>query len=175
MDNILNTIYSRKSVRSFIDKEIEEEKVEKLLKAAMAAPSAMNKQPWEFIVIDDSDTLEKLGSIKKGAAMVKDCSLAIVVCGNLKKTGEIYNNDYWIQDCSAATENILLSAHSMKLGAVWTEVYNSKLELVAKVRQILSLPEHIVPLNTIAIGYPNTLNEESNVKYSKDKIHYNQW
>jgi nitroreductase len=171
MVDILNTIYSRKSVREYTDKRIEVKKINNLLSAAMAAPSAMNKQSWEFIVVEDRDILEQLGNIKNGAHMVKDAAMAIVVCGNLNETSD----DYWIQDCSAASMNILLAAHSMELGAVWTEVYNSKMELVNKVKKILNLPEHIIPLNTIAIGYPKKMNKENNVKYAKDKIHYEKW
>jgi nitroreductase len=171
MDDILNTIYSRKSVREYINKNIDSEKINSLLMAAMAAPSAMNKQSWEFIVVKDKITLEQLGNIKNGAHMVKDAAMAIVVCGNLEET----INDYWVQDCSAASMNILLAAHSMELGAVWTEVYNSKMELVNKVKKILNLPEYIIPLNTIAIGYPKKMNKENNVKYAKDKIHYEKW
>ena len=175
MNDLLEMIYSRKSVREYTDQKVEKEKIDNLLKAAMSAPSGMNTQPWDFVVVDDKEVLEQLGDVKRGAHMVKNAALAIVVCGNMNKAADGYHQDYWVQDCSAATENILLAAHAQGLGAVWTEVFNSNMDLVKKVREILDLPDYVVPLDTISIGYPVEVNTEPRSKYKESNVHYNKW
>ena len=128
---IYDNIISRTSVRSYTNQPIEQEKIELLLRAAMAAPSACNKQPWHFVVINDRKMLDKIPSFSPYASMVKEAPLAIVVCGDLDKALDGWEQDFWIQDCAAATENILLMAHGLGLGAVWTYailscLYNAK-------------------------------------------------
>jgi len=120
----------------------------------MAAPTAVNKQPWHFVVIDDPAVMDSLGGNGRQSQMWKEATLAIAVCGDLNKAMEGPGQPYWIQDCSAATQNILLAAHALGLGAVWTGCYPIE-ERVANVSRVLGLPENIVPLCVIVMGYPN--------------------
>lgn len=147
------TILSRTSVRAYTDQKVEKAKIEKLLRAAMAAPTAVNKQPWHFVVIEDKHILEQIAEEIPTAKMAARAPLAITVCGDMEKALDGEGRDFWIQDASAATENLLLAAHAMGLGAVWTSVYPIK-DKVEATRALLKLPETIVPLGTIVIGYP---------------------
>ena len=174
MNEVLNNIFTRKSVRKFIDKKIEKEKIDNLMKAAMSAPSAVNRQPWDFIVVDDVEVLDKLTKALPFAKMTNKADIAIVVCGNLKKALPGKAKDYWVQDCSSATTNILLAAHAQGLGAVWTGIYNNE-EKVKDVQKILELPLHVIPLNVIPVGYPKELNEKDNSRYKEKNVHSNKW
>lgn len=168
---VINNILKRTSVRSYEDRAVESEKVEKLLRAGMAAPTAVNKQPWHFIVITDKNQLLKLSEANPNAGMAAKAPLAIVVCGDMDKALEGDAREFWVQDCSAATENILLAATGMGLGAVWTGTYPSK-ERWAAVADVLRLPETLIPLNTIVIGYPDTEPTPKD-KWKKQNISYN--
>jgi nitroreductase len=172
--NDLTWIMQRKSVRSYQDKPVQAEDLEKILRAGMAAPSAVNQQLWEFIVINRQDVLRKLGEELPYAKMLIHAHAAIVVCGNLNKTFD-HNpqSTYWIMDCSAATENILLAVEALGLGAVWTAVYPDA-RRVESVRRILNLPQTVVPLNAIPIGYPER-DEQPKDKWNKDALHWNNW
>lgn len=170
---IMNNILERKSVRTYSDKKVEKEDLEKLLRAAMAAPTAMNSQPWVFIVVDKKETLESLGEQLPYAGMLKEAQAAIIVCGDMKKALEGEAREYWVQDCSAATENILLAAESMGLGAVWTGVYPIK-ERINIVKVEMNLPENIIPLNVIPIGW-QTGKEKPKQKYTEENIYWNKW
>lgn len=169
----LETIFNRTSIRSYSDQKVEKDQIMTLLKAGMSAPSAVNKQPWEFIVIDDKDLMGKIGDEFKNAGMIKKASCAIIVCGDMNLTlgGDV--QEFWVQDCSAATENILLAAHSLGLGAVWCGVYPNK-ERAKTLKTILSLPENIVPLNIISIGVREK-EQEPKDKWKEEKIHWNKW
>lgn len=169
----IENILARKSVRAFTPKPVEKEKVDLLLKAAMAAPTAVNKQPWAFVVVDDRNVLDQLAAELPYAKMTAQAPLAIVVCGDLSKALNGETDRYWMLDCSAASENLLLAAESMGLGAVWTAVYPES-DRMAKVRTVLSLPDYIVPLNLIPLGYPQHQEEAKN-KFNTENIHYNKW
>ena len=174
MNEVINAVMTRKSVRQFTDKEIEQEKIEIILKAAMSSPSAVNKQPWDFIVINQRDMLDMLGEAMPYAKMLHQANAAIIVCGNLSKTLEGFGQEFWIQDCSNASMNILLAAHALGLGAVWTAVYNDE-DRIEKVRSMLDLPREIIPLNIIPIGYPKELNSKINERYKGENVHINKW
>jgi nitroreductase len=169
----LTNIYTRSSVRSYLDKPVEDEKVEQMLRAAMSAPTAVNKQPWAFIVLKDRAVLNLLSDSLPHAQMLTKAPLAIVVCGDLSKALDGDASAYWIQDASAATENLLLAAHAIGLGAVWTGVYPI-MDRVLAVQKILNLPDNIIPLNVIPIGYPDG---PANIKdkWVPANIHYNKW
>lgn len=169
MENILN----RKSVRKYTKEEVKKEQLEMLVRAGMAAPSARNSQPWLFFVINDRAILDNLAKQLPNAKMLLNAKAAIVVCGNLQKSLEGDGREFWVQDCSAATQNILLAAESMGLGAVWTGAYPRK-ETVNIIKVELGLPEHIVPLNVIPIGW-QTGEEKPKQKYTEENIRWNKW
>lgn len=169
MDNIL----TRTSVRAYTSDTIPDAQLERLLRAAMAAPSAGNKQPWRFVVIKEKATLRAISSRLHTMTMAQDAPLAVVVCGDMQATFPGEGLDYWVEDASAATENLLLAAHAEGLGAVWCGIYPMQ-ERVAFLRELLSLPEHIVPLNVVPIGHPA---EQPAVKdkWRPEYIHHETW
>ncbi len=167
---MMDVILSRRSIRKYTPDPVSDETVKELLKAAMSAPSAGNQQPWHFIVIRDRGTLVKITEIHPHAQMLKEAQVAIVVCGI--ENAERYPG-YWIQDCSAATENILLAAHALGLGAVWLGVYPRE-ERARGVKELLKIPDGIMPLSIISIGYPGEKKEPAD-RYREDRIHYEKW
>lgn len=168
---ILENILNRKSVRNYIKgKEITEEQINKILRAGMAAPSARNLQPWEFIVIKDRKTLESLAQKSPYGKMLSDASAAIIVAGNLNTEGV---SEFWIQDTSAVTENMLLEIEALGLGAVWIGGY-PKEERTNMIKEELKLPQNIVPLNIISIGYP-TGKDLPKDKWKPEKVHYEKY
>ncbi len=169
----IETIFKRKSVRKFSDQKPDREQLSLLARAGMAAPTAVNKQPWAFIAIDDRQILDALGSKLPYAKMLLKAHAAIVVCGDLSKSLPGWEQQFWVQDCSAATQNILLAAESLGLGAVWTAAYPAK-ERMEIVMDTLKLPEHIIPLNVIPIGFPAG-NEKPKDKWKDDNLHWNIW
>jgi nitroreductase len=148
----LNYIFGRRSVRVFSPGEVSEGMVTKMLEAAMAAPSAMTKDPWRFAIVRDAQVLSALAAVLPGGKMLPAASLAIVVCGDLEAAFE-NNLGYLVQDCSAATENLLLSAHILGLGACWVGVYPAEFSM-KQVKQLLALPGAVQPLACIALGHP---------------------
>lgn len=172
---VLDNIATRTSIRDYEARPVEKEKIEKMLRAAMAAPTAMNKQPWHFVVVDQRNVLDALAGANPYAKMLKKAPLAIVVCGNTDKMIECGGRDFWIQDASAATENLLLAAHAMGLGAVWTGAYPSE-ERCISISKVLLLPDNLIPLNMIVVGYPAEQPQpkqkfkEENVSYNVDRL-----
>lgn len=172
---VLYNIATRTSIRDYEARPVEKEKIEKMLRAAMAAPTAMNKQPWHFVVVDQRNVLDALAGANPYAKMLKKAPLAIVVCGNTDKMIEGGGRDFWIQDASAATENLLLAAHAMGLGAVWTGAYPSE-ERCISISKVLSLSDNLIPLNMIVVGYPaehpqpKQKFKEENISYNVDKL-----
>lgn len=164
----LETIFKRKSVRKYTEQPVEKEKLEMLARAGMAAPSSRDRRPWEFIIVTDRDILDQMGDGLPLARMLKDTKQAIIVCGDTVKS-----NNAWQLDCSAAAQNVLLAAESMGLGAVWTAAYPYP-ERMKVVREALQLPEHIVPLTVIPLGYPTGI-EKPKDKFNKKQVHYNGW
>ncbi len=165
----LEAIHTRTSIRSYTDEAVTSEQIEYLLRAAMAAPSSRNVQPWLFYVVSEKATLKELGAALPFAKMLDHTPLAIVVCGDITKGNpnpEQVNN--WIMDCSAATQNLLLAAQSMGLGAVWTGVYPYH-DRISAVKAILDLPEHLIPLNVIPVGHP-AVKPEPKDKWDPEKV-----
>jgi nitroreductase len=155
MNNTLETIHNRTSVRRYTDQVVPKEKIEILLKAAMAAPSSKNNQPWSFYVITNREVLTKLAEQLPFAKMLAKAPLAIVVCGdNTKGVVNPERSLNWALDCSAASQNLLLAAEAEGLGAVWTGVFPYS-DRVKAVQESLRLPENIMPLNIIPVGYPD--------------------
>ena len=169
---VIDNIMTRTSVRQFTDQPIAKDTLDLLVKAGMAAPSAINAQPWAFVVVDEKAILDSLNQVHEHANL-KTATAAIIVCGDLKKAMEGDGQEYWVQDCSAATENILLAAHACGLGAVWCGVYPIK-DRVKAVSEVLGLPDYIIPLNIITLGYPANPQEPKD-KFKKENIHYQKW
>ena len=168
----IENIMTRTSIRQYKNQPVEQEKIDIMLKAAMAAPTAVNLQPWHFIVINDKKTIDLLAGPRPTNA-----PLMIAVCGDTDKTsmpdGKGKLPDFWVQDVSAATENLLLAAHAQGLGAVWTGVY-PVMERVAEVANVLNCPENIIPLAVVRIGYPDESPEPKD-KFKQDNISYNKF
>lgn len=172
--DVLTAIATRRSIRKFDPlRAVEDEKVEKILRSAMAAPSAMDKRPWEFVVVKDKAQLQKLGERLPYSRVANGASLAIVVCGSLDNGLAGRSKEYWIHDCSAATMNMLLAAHGLGLGAVWTGVFPGE-ERIAAVREILSIPDGYAPLCVIPIGYAAESPAVKD-KWNPAKIHVDRW
>lgn len=169
---VLQNIMTRTSIRQFTDRPIAKDTLLSIVKAGMAAPSAVNLQPWNFIIIDEQEALKKLNEVHPHANL-KTATAAIVVCGMLDKTDNEEIRAYWVQDCSAATENILLAAHAYGLGAVWCGVYPNP-ERIPAVKEVLGIPENVEPLNIITMGYPDE-NPEPKDKWKEDNIHFQKW
>jgi nitroreductase len=166
----MEAILSRRSIRRYEESKIPEELIQKMLKAAMSAPSASNEQPWHFIVIDDRRILDEIPGYHPFAGMLREAFLAIAVCGDL----ELQKHEgSWTQDCSAATQNILLAAHALGLGAVWLGVHPRE-DRVEATRKLLSIPENVRPLCLIAVGYPAEQKPPSN-RYDVSRVHRNGW
>ncbi len=167
---VLEAIFSRRSIRNFLDQPIEQEKIELLLRAGMQAPSAHNKQPWHFLIINERSLLNQIADFHPYAKMLYQAPLAIAVCGDL---GLESNDRYLALNCAAATENILLAAHGLGLGAVWVAVYPRE-ERIKKIKLLLELPLHIIPISLVAVGYPRQTVEAVN-RYDPEKVHVNRW
>lgn len=169
----IDDIMTRTSVRAYSDRAVGEETVDTLLRAAMAAPTAGNKQPWRFVVVDDKATLQTISEDFNTMIMAKDAQLAVIMCGDVTATFPGEGRDYWVQDVSAASENLLLAAHAMGLGAVWCGIYPLQ-ERVAQFSKMFGLPSGIIPMACICIGYPAGETTPKD-KWHPEYIHYNSW
>lgn len=166
----LESILTRRSIRTYTDQNVSDDQIEQLLRAAMSAPTARNTQSWQFVVIRDRDKLDSIPKFHPFAEMLRQASCAITVCADLKNEPDI---NYANTNCSAASENILLAAHAMGLGAVWLGVFPRE-KRVQGMKQLLDLPDFIVPIALISIGYPAEEKEPSN-RYDKNKVHFDRW
>jgi len=165
---LIQTIFARRSIRRYTDEPVGEADIRTLLEAAMAAPSASNRKPWHFVVVTGRQTLDGLAEVHPHGKMLFEATLCIAVCGNLSTFER-----FWVQDCSAATENLLLAATALGLGAVWLGVYPRE-DRVAAVRQVLGLPETVTPLNLISIGHPAE-EKEPRTQYDQSRVHRERW
>jgi nitroreductase len=166
----LEAIHTRRSIREYKNKPIPEETILKLIAAAMAAPSANNRQPWEFVVITDREVLDVIPAINPNAKMAKNAPLAILVCGNLQLGT---SSGYWVVDCAAAVQNMLLCVHALGLGAVWTGTYPNE-DRMDGYTNLLDLPEHILPHTLVVIGYPAEQPPHPD-RFKPERVHYNGW
>lgn len=153
----MNVIFERRSVRGFLPKAVESDKIERILKAGFEAPSAHNRRPWEFIVITVAEDRKAIAAMSPYAKMLGEAPAAIVPCANLKLGSpggdDLVEDTWWVQDLSAATENILLQVVEEGLGGVWLGWYPEKSRLAA-FSERFGLPGHIIPFSIIALGYP---------------------
>lgn len=166
----MDAILSRRSIRKYTTQPVPDQLIKELLEAAMSAPSAGNEQPWHFIVINDRQILDEIPKYHPYSQMVREAPLAILVCGDLQLDR---HDGLWGQDCSAATENLLIAVQAKGLGAVWLGVYPRE-ERVAGLRKLLSIPEHVIPFSLIPIGYPAEHKPKAN-RYDVSRIHENRW
>jgi nitroreductase len=166
----MTVLYSRRSIRLYTSKQIPSNMVQDILRAAMCAPSAGNERPWHFIVLTDRALLDEIPKFHPYAAMVKHASTAMLVCGDISL--EKYKG-YWVLDCAAATQNILLAAHAKGFGAVWCGVYPSE-DRVINFKKLFSLPDHIIPFSLIPIGFPDEIKQPIE-RYDASRIHENRW
>ena len=169
MDTI-EAIHTRRSIRKYTDEPVSEETIETLLRAAMAAPSAGNEQPWHFAVIDDRKLLDEIPKFHPYSTMLKEAPVAILIAGDLSL--ETYEG-YWVQDCSAATQNLLLAAHAEGLGAVWLGVHPVD-EREAGMRKLLGIPDNVIPFSLIALGHPAEQKGRED-RYQASRVRRNGW
>jgi len=165
---LIDTIYSRRSIRRYTEEPVSEEQIKTLLEAAMAAPSASNRKPWHFVVVTERETLGRLAEAHKYAKMLHEAPVCISVCGD-----QSVSERFWVQDCSAATENLLIAATALGLGAVWCGVYPSQ-ERVEAIGKILGIEAPVVPLNIIAVGHPAE-EKEPRTQYDEGRVHIEKW
>ncbi len=166
----MDPVLSRRSVREYTAQPVPDEMVHTLLKAAMTAPSAGDERPWHFIVIDDQQIKERIPEIHRSAHMAPNAPVAILVCGdeNLQK-----HRGFWVQDCAAATENVLIEAQQLGLGAVWLGVYPVE-GRVQGYRRLLNTPRHVIPFALVLVGYPSQRKNPAD-RYDDSRVHTNGW
>lgn len=167
----MKAIINRRSIRQYTNQPVSDQQVKMLLEAAMYAPSAGNEQPWHFVVIRDRQILDKVPNYHPHASMIKQASVAILVCADTRLSK--YDVDYWIQDCAAATENLLVTVQDLGLGAVWLGVYPRQ-ERVAGMRDLFNIPEQVIPFALIPVGYPAEHKDAEN-RYREDRVHLDRW
>lgn len=165
-------VFSRRSIRSYTGESIPDDMLKELLQAAMSAPSAVAKDPWRFIVIKDKKTLNRVAEALPNGKMLGEGGAGIIVLGDLNAA---HRNEtgYLLQDCSAATENLLLAASIIGLGACWLGVYPVE-ERIAHIKTVFSLEDHIIPVAAIALGFPNE-KKEPRTRYTEEYVHWEKW
>lgn len=166
----MKSLLARRSIRRYTEEPISEEMSHQLLEAAMAAPSAGNQRPWHFVVLRDRETLNAITQCHPYAPMLKEAPLAVVVCGDpsLEK-----HQGFWVQDCAAATQNILIAAEALDLGSVWLGVYPED-DRVKAIQKLLGIPEGIVPLSIVAVGHPAERKPVPE-RFQPDRVHQEKW
>ncbi len=167
----MEALFSRRSIRKFTAEPVSEQALQEILEAAMSAPSAGNQKPWHFVVINDRKLLDQVPDIHPHSLMCREAKVAILVCGDptLEK-----HQGYWVQDCAAAAENLLLAIHALGLGGVWVGIYPRE-ERVTGLRKLLSIPGHMLPFALIPIGHPAEQKPARPDRYDQSRIHNNTW
>ena len=168
---LLEGIISRRSIRKYTGEKIDDDKIISLIRAGMYAPSANNTRPWHFIVVDDREMINKIMNFHPYSSMLSKASHAIVVCGDEKLQN---GPGYYVLDCSAATQNILLAAHGLGLGAVWLGI-EPRSDRKNTVKEIFGLPEHVQPVSIISVGIPVSIPDKIPNRFEEDKIRKNRW
>ncbi|MFW6103934.1 MAG: nitroreductase family protein [Bacteroidota bacterium] len=163
-------LLTRRSIRAYKPDKIEYREVEDIVKAGMYAPSAVNCQPWHFIIIDDREIFQQIMDIHPYSWMLKDAQYAVVVLGDEKLQ---HGPGYWEVDCAAATQNILLAAHSKGIGSVWLGLHPRE-QRKQDIKELFNLPQHIQPFSIISLGYPDEEKEQPD-RFKKERIHHNHW
>jgi len=166
----IQNIMTRTSCRSFSDKLVTEAQIDTLVRAAMAAPTAVNQQPWQVIVVTDREILDSIASNCRNIKMAAEAPMAIVLCGDMAIARD-KAEDFWVQDLSAATENVLLAANAMGLGAVWCGIYPIP-DRTKFISSLLELPADVIPLNVIPVGVPEGKLQPKE-KFKEERVHYN--
>ena len=169
----IKTIFERKSVREYSSRKVSKDTLDILIRAAMCAPSAGNRQPWSYVIVTSRQVLNKLASGLPYAKMLTDASAAIIVCGRPEDGYEGKESQFWILDCATSGENILIAAESIGLGACWTGVFPIK-ERINFVKTTLGIPDDVVPVNVMPIGYPSGI-QLAKDKYKPEKVHWEKW
>ena len=167
----IETLFSRRSIRKYTAEPVAEGTLREILEAAMSAPSAGNQQSWHFVVINDRKILDQVPSFHPHSLMLREATVAILVCGDPTLEKHV---GYWVQDCSAATENLLLAIHAKGLGAVWLGIFPRE-ERVEGLRKLLGIPDHVIPFSLIPVGHPAELKPLRPDRYNPAKIHHNTW
>jgi nitroreductase len=173
MNSKIDFIFKRRSIRKYTNKPISKELINDLMEAAMAAPSAVNKKPYEFIIINGKNTLKKISEFLPHGKLLSDAPLGIIVCGDIN-SAHMEDISYMLQDCSAAIENLLLAVDALELGACWLGVHPNE-DRVDGIKNIFKLPDNIIPVAAISIGYPADDKPRKRTQYNSGKIHINKW
>jgi len=166
----MEAIFTRRSIRKYTAEPIPASIIHDLIEAAVSAPSAGNEQPWQFILLTKRDILNEIPLFHPHASFVKDVQQAILVCGDLSR--EIFEG-YWMIDCSAATQNLLLAAHAKGLGACWVGIYPRQ-ERIKKLKELLQVPDHIIPFAFVALGFPAE-EKQREERYDEERVHVDTW
>jgi nitroreductase len=167
----IEALFSRRSIRKYTAEPVAEDTLREILEAAMSAPSAGNQQSWHFVVINDRKILDEVPSFHPHSPMLREATVAILICGDQSLEKHV---GYWVQDCSAATENLLLAIHAKGLGAVWLGIFPRE-ERVEGLRKLLGIPDHVIPFSLIPIGHPAESKPPRPDRYNALKIHHNRW
>jgi nitroreductase len=170
MMETFKSILSRRSIRRYTGEKIGSELIQMVLEAGMAAPSAGNQQPWHFMVLDDRNVLDAVPEHHPHSSMIREAPIAILVCGDISVEK---HQGYWVQDCAAATENMLVAVTALGLGAVWLGVYPRE-DRVQGLKGLLGLPDHIIPFSLIPVGRPAEEKPPAG-RYDTSRVHYNRW
>ena len=168
----LKWLFGRRSIRVYRPGDVSPEQLQTLLEAAMAAPSAVGRDPWRFVVVRDRNRLNDLAANLSNGSMLHQAALAIVVVGDLEAAHD-RQLSYLLQDCSAAIQNLLVAAHMMGLGTCWLGIHPRE-ERMAKVSSLLGLPEQVIPVSAVAVGHPGE-SKEARTRYRADHVHHDQW
>ena len=166
----MEAILTRRSIRKFKGDPVPQDLLDRLLEAAMSAPSAGNEQVWEFVVLTDRRLLDEIPTFHPFAQMLKTAPAAILICGDLSRRKY---EGFWVQDCAAATQNVLLAAHALGFGAVWVGVHPNP-QREEPVRRLVGLPDHVTPLSLIPLGYPAEHVEPAH-RFDPKRVHHNGW